>query len=407
MIQAPTLPTTPPSTEPAAPAAPASATVDTLIAHAQDFLSGLFALDPEQALIRAGLTFLTILGGALLVWGLRTLLKALTERVAPEHAADPNKKRVPIGRWTIRIARFAIGVAVVLAILRIWGFDYADLREGPLGAVFGIATRVALILFVSFAAIEVLNLAIANIFARIAKRARNARRAAQVRTLAPLLSGIITTLFVLIAAMMTLSEFGVEIGPLIAGAGIVGLAVGFGAQTLVKDFLTGIFLIVEDTVSIGDIIGIGEFGGVVEDMSLRTIKLRDFDGTLHVFPYSEAQVIHNRTKSFSFAVFNLSVDYSADIPRAIDVMKETGAALRADPDFASLIIDDIEVVGVDQLADSAVVLKARIKTHPAKQWAVQREYLKRVKAAFDAAGVVIPFPTLKLIPPDGPARERD
>lgn len=406
MIQTPTLPSTP-TTEPAAPSAPASTTVDTLIAHAQDFLSGLFALDPEQALIRAGLTVLTILGGALLVWGLRTLLKALTERVAPEHAADPNKKRVPIGRWTIRIARFAIGVAVVLAVLRIWGFDYADLREGPLGAFLGVATRVALILFISFAAIEVLNLAITNIFARIAKRARNARRAAQVRTLAPLLSGIVTTLFVLIAAMMTLSEFGVEIGPLIAGAGIVGLAVGFGAQTLVKDFLTGIFLIVEDTVSIGDIIGIGEFGGVVEDMSLRTIKLRDFDGTLHVFPYSEAQVIHNRTKSFSFAVFDLSVDYSADIPRAIEVMKKTGAELRADPDFAPLIIDDIEVVGVDQLADSAVMLKARIKTHPAKQWSVKREYLQRVKAAFDEAGVVIPFPTLKLIPPDGPVRERD
>lgn len=406
MIQTPTLPSTP-TTEPAAPSAPASTTVDTLIAHAQDFLSGLFALDPEQALIRAGLTVLTILGGALLVWGLRTLLKALTERVAPEHAADPNKKRVPIGRWTIRIARFAIGVAVVLAVLRIWGFDYADLREGPLGAFLGVATRVALILFISFAAIEVLNLAITNIFARIAKRARNARRAAQVRTLAPLLSGIVTTLFVLIAAMMTLSEFGVEIGPLIAGAGIVGLAVGFGAQTLVKDFLTGIFLIVEDTVSIGDIIGIGEFGGVVEDMSLRTIKLRDFDGTLHVFPYSEAQVIHNRTKSFSFAVFDLSVDYSADIPRAIEVMKQTGAELRADPDFAPLIIDDIEVVGVDQLADSAVMLKARIKTHPARQWSVKREYLQRVKAAFDEAGVVIPFPTLKLIPPDGPVRERD
>lgn len=396
-----------PATEPAAPAEPASAALDTFVGHAQSFIDGLLSLDPEQAMIRAGLTLLTVLGGALLVWGLRTLLKALTERVAPEHAADANKKRVPIGRWTIRIARFAIGVAVLLAVLRIWGFDYADLREGPLGALFGIATRVALILFVSFAAIEVLNLGISNVFARIAKRARNARRAAQVRTLAPILSGVVTTLFIAIAAMMALSEFGVEVGPLIAGAGIVGLAVGFGAQTLVKDFLTGIFLVLEDTVSIGDVIKIGEFGGVVEEMSLRTIKLRDFDGTLHVFPYSEAQVIHNRTKSFSFAVFDLSVDYSADIPRAIDVMKQTGAELRADPSFAQLILENIEVVGVDQLADSAVVLKARIKTHPAKQWAVKREYLKRVKAAFDEAGVVIPFPTLKLIPPDDPIRERD
>ena len=396
-----------PPTEPAAPSEPASAAVDTLLGHIQDFIAGLSTLDPEQAMIRAGLTLLVVLGGALLVWGLRMLLKALTERVAPEHANDPAKKRAPIGRWTIRVARFAIGVTVLLVVLRVWGFDYDDLREGPLGAVLGVAIRVALILFVSFAAIELLNLGVTNVFARIAKRARNARRAAQVRTLAPLLSGVITTVLIVIAAMMTLSEFGVEIGPLIAGAGIVGLAVGFGAQTLVKDFLTGIFLVMEDTVSVGDIIGIGQFGGVVEEMSLRTIKLRDFDGTLHVFPYSEAQVIHNRTKSFSFAVFDLSVDYSADIPRAIEVMKQTGAELRVDPAFAPMILDDIEVVGVDQLADSAVMLKARIKTHPAKQWSVKREYLQRVKAAFDQAGVVIPFPTLKLIPPDGPVRERD
>lgn len=397
MIQTPTLPTTPPTTEPSAPAAPASAAVDTLIGHVQSFFEGLVALDPEQAMIRAGLTFLTILGGALLVWGLRTLLKALTERVAPEHAADPNKKRVPIGRWTIRIARFAIGVAVLLAILRIWGFDYADLREGPLGAFLGVATRVALILFVSFAAIELLNLGINNVFARIAKRARNARRAAQVRTLAPILGGVVTTLFITIAAMMTLSEFGVEVGPLIAGAGIVGLAVGFGAQTLVKDFLTGIFLVLEDTVSIGDVIKIGEFGGVVEEMSLRTIKLRDFNGTLHVFPYSEAQIIHNQTKSFSYAVFELIVEQDADLAKAIETMREVGEGLRADEDFNSVILEAPDISGIDRLVDSNIVLKGRIKTLPGKQWGVQRAYLMRILKAFDAAGIDMPTRTMTLV----------
>jgi small conductance mechanosensitive channel len=135
-------------------------------------------------------------------------------------------------------------------------------------------------------------------------------------------------------------------------------------------------------------------------MSLRTIKLRDFDGTLHIFPYSEAQVINNRSKGFSFAVFNLSVAYSADITKALEIMKTTGDEMRQDPAFAPMIVDDIEVVGVDQLADSAVMLKARFKTAPAKQWSVQREYLKRIKAGFDAAGVEIPFPHLKLVPPD-------
>jgi small conductance mechanosensitive channel len=189
---------------------------------------------------------------------------------------------------------------------------------------------------------------------------------------------------------------------LIAGAGILGLAIGFGAQTLVKDFLTGVFLILEDTVSIGDIVTIGNFGGVVEDMSLRTIKLRDFDGTLHIFPYSEAMVIHNKTKSFSFAVFNLSISYTSDIGSALDAMQQVGAELQEDPEFNRFILEPIEVVGVDNLADSAVVLKGRIKTQPAKQWAVQREYLKRIKLAFDANGVEIPFPHLKLVPPDSP-----
>jgi small-conductance mechanosensitive channel len=394
-----------PTPEPAAtPGEPASASFDTLLGHIQSFISGIISLDPEQAMIRAGLTFLVVIGGALLVWGLRLLLKSLTERVAPDHASDPNKKRVPIGRWTIRVARFAIGVTVFLIVLRVWGFDYDDLREGPLGAVLGVATRVALILFVSFAAIELLNLGITNLFTRIAKRARNARRAAQVRTLAPILSGVVTTVLIVIAAMMTLSEFGVEIGPLIAGAGIIGLAIGFGAQTLVKDFLTGIFMVLEDTVSIGDVIKIGEFGGVVEDMSLRTIKLRDFNGTLHVFPYSEAQVIHNSTKSFSFAVFEITVEQDVDVVKAIDVLRAVGEGLRADEDFKSGILEAPDISGIDRIVDGNIVLKGRIKTLPGKQWAVQRAYLMRILKAFDEAGIDMPTRTMTLVqaPPPEP-----
>lgn len=394
-------PTTTPAAEPTEPAQPASA-IDTLATQISDLISGVLALDPEQAAIRGGLSILVLLGALLIVWGLRLILRTVTERIAPaaDNGAQP-KKPLPIGKWSMRIVRFAVFIGAILLILRIWGFDYDDLREGPVGAAFGVAMRIALILVIALVAIELIQLAINRIFARIAARARNARRAAQVRTLAPLLAGVVTTILVVIAAMMLLSEFGVEIGPLIAGAGIVGLAVGFGAQSLVKDFLTGIFLIMEDVVSVGDVIGIGEFGGVVEEMSLRTIKLRDFDGTLHVFPYSEAQVIHNRTKSFSFAVFNLSVDYNTDLKLALQTMERVGAELKQDPDFASFILADIDVVGVDALADSAVMLKARIKTLPGKQWPVQREYLMRIKTAFDEAGVEIPYPHLKVVPSDG------
>ena len=186
---------------------------------------------------------------------------------------------------------------------------------------------------------------------------------------------------------------------LLAGAGVVGIAVGFGAQTIVKDLLTGAFLIVEDIIAVGDVVNIGGSGGLVEKMTLRTIRLRDFDGTLHVLPYGEAQVVHNMTKSFSYYVFDLQVSYESDIDRALELMKTTGDELRADPAFADLILEPIEVVGVDGLGDNGVLLKARIKTRPLDQWTVGREYNRRIKLAFDAAGVEIPYPHMKLVVP--------
>lgn len=371
-----------------------------VFATIDSFVRDIISLDPEQAAIRAGLTLLVVIAASMLIWGLRVLLKALVERVAPEEAEAAPRKKIPIGRWTMRVARIAIVGIAILAILRVWGFDFADLNEGPLGAVLKLVGRVALILVIAFAAIEIAQLAIASTFNRVAKRARNARRAAQVRTLAPLISGIVTSVLMLMAAMMTLSEFGVEIGPLIAGAGIVGLAIGFGAQTLVKDFLTGMFLIIEDAVSVGDSIAIDSTSGVVEQMSLRTIKLRDAQGTLHVFPYSEAQVIHNHTRDFGFAMFTLSLDYSADLGQAIDLMKRVGQDLRVDPDFEQQITADVEIFGVDQLTESAVVLKGRIRTVAGARDGVRRAYLLRIKKAFEDANLPGPITTLKVLRDD-------
>jgi small conductance mechanosensitive channel len=385
-----------------ATAAAEPAILVTLTEQVRSFLDGVLTLDPEQAAISAGLSLLVLIGAALVMLCLRLLLRALIERFAP---ADPDAatKRPRVGRWTMSVARLAVFVAAFLVILRVWGVDLAELTNGPFGVVLGVAGRLALIVVLSLAAIEISQLAIRQLFSRVADRARSMRRASQIRTLAPVLSGVATSALVIAAAMMALSEVGVEIGPLLAGAGIVGLAVGFGAQTLVKDFLTGIFLIIEDTVSVGDVAKIGDATGTVEDMSLRTIKLRAFDGTLQVIPYGEAQIIYNLTKGFSYYVFELSVAYSADLAMALELMKRTGDEMQTDPEFGSLILEPIEVVGVDQLADSGVVLKARIKTLPIKQWAVGREYLKRIKLAFDANGIEIPFPHIKLVAPDTPA----
>lgn len=361
----------------------------------QTFIAGLMSLDPEQAAIRGGLTVLVVLGGALMMWGLRLLLKTVADRFAPTEPGDTPRKRDTIGLWTLRIARVAVFIAALLVVLRVWGFDLEQLTKGPVGAVLGTAGRIALIIVLSLAAIEVSQLAIRQVFSRVATRAKNIRRASQLRTLAPVLTGVTTTTFVLVGTMMALSEVGVEIGPLLAGAGIVGLAVGFGAQTIVKDFLTGIFLIVEDAVSVGDTVRIGDFSGKVEEMSIRTIKLRDFDGTLHIFPYSEAQVIHNSTKSFSYAVFELAISYASDVNEALDLMKKTGDQMRSEEAFAGLISAPIEIAGVDRFTDTRVMLKARIKTAPGKQWTVTREFLRRIKRAFDDADIELapPAPT--------------
>lgn len=354
-------------------------------------------LSSEELAIKLAWTAGIVIGAIALLWLLRFGLRLATRLLSPKQEQDTEKgkeARKEVGGWTMTAARFVIGLISIALALSVWGFD---VRTGALGQVIGVFWRAGFIIMLAIAAIEVFGFVVTRALHRGARHAKDVRRAAQLRTLAPVLKGVITTMVALIGVMMTLSQFGVEIGPLIAGAGIFGLAIGFGAQTLVKDFLTGVFLILEDTVSIGDVISIGEFGGVVEDMSLRTIKLRDFDGTLHIFPYSEAMVIHNKTKSFSFAVFNLSIAYTSDISRALELMHEVGDELRHDETFANAMLDKIDVVGVDKLSDAAVVLKARIKTLPGKQWMIQREYLKRIKFAFDGNGVETPSPSMKLV----------
>jgi small conductance mechanosensitive channel len=234
--------------------------------------------------------------------------------------------------------------------------------------------------------------------ARLAQQTSDPRRAGQIHTLGPLLRGLAQSMVITISTLMILGEIGVQIGPLIAGAGIVGIAVGFGAQTLVKDFLTGMFLVIEDVVSLGDIVTIGGFGGLVEKMTLRTIHLRDTDGTLHIFPYSEAQVVHNLTKTFGYYVFDLQVSYESDVDHALRVMADVGSQLQRDESFRDKILCPIEVMGVDGFADSGVKLKARFKTRPAERWKVGREYNRRIKLAFDAAGISIPYPHVHVVP---------
>ena len=194
------------------------------------------------------------------------------------------------------------------------------------------------------------------------------------------------------ATLMVLRELDVDITPILTGAGIVGLAVGFGAQTLVKDIISGLFLIMEDQVRIGDAVEINAIGGAVEEINLRTIVLRDLEGTVHHISNGEIRTLANKSKDYSYYVIDIGVGYDDDTDRIVEVVRETADELMKDAKFSVSILEPLEVLGVDAFKASEVTLRFRIKTVPMKQWEVGRELRRRLKKAFDAKGIEIPTP---------------
>jgi small-conductance mechanosensitive channel len=195
-----------------------------------------------------------------------------------------------------------------------------------------------------------------------------------------------------VVGLVILKDVGVEIGPILAGAGIVGLAVGFGAQNLVRDVISGFFLILENQVRVGDVAIINGTGGLVEQVNFRTLVLRDMAGVVHVFPNGTINTLSNMTQEWSAYVFEIGVAYKENTDRVISVMTAVLQKLQEDETFGPLILETPEIMGVDKFGDSAVVIKGRIKTLPIRQWMVGREFLRRLKLAFDEEGIEIPFP---------------
>ena len=192
--------------------------------------------------------------------------------------------------------------------------------------------------------------------------------------------------------ILLLMQVGVDVAPLIAGAGVIGLAVGFGAQELVRDVITGFFMLLENHVRNGDVAIINGTGGLVEAIGLRTIRLRDMAGTVHIFQNGKISTLSNMTKDWSAMVFDLGVAYKENTDKVVEVVKRVGDELKSDPEFGPKILEDMEIFGVDSFGDNAVIVKARIKTEPIQQWTVGREFNRRIKMAFDAEGIEIPFP---------------
>jgi small-conductance mechanosensitive channel len=195
-----------------------------------------------------------------------------------------------------------------------------------------------------------------------------------------------------IAAMLVLELFGMKLGPMLAAAGVVGIAIGFGAQHLVQDITNGFFIMLDDEIREGDVVKAGGAYGTVERVGLRQTVLRSIDGNVHFIPNSKIDVVTNMTKTFSYCMLDIGVAYREDVDEVFDVIEEVGARLQTDEPFSEWIQEKIEILGLDEFADSAMIIKARIRVEPIRQWRVKREFNRRLKKAFDERSIEIPFP---------------
>jgi len=212
------------------------------------------------------------------------------------------------------------------------------------------------------------------------------------KTLIGIANGVIIVALWAIFIMIFLKEIGLDIAPILAGAGIIGLAVGFGAQELVRDGISGFFLLLENRVRTGDVAIVNGTGGLVENINLRTITLRDLSGVVHTFQNGKIDTLANMTKEWSAIVFDIGVAYKERVDDVIAIIKEVGDGLQNEEEYKAKFLDPIEIFGLDRFGDSAIIIKARIKTVPSAQWTIGREFNKRLKVAFDEKGIEIPFP---------------
>jgi small conductance mechanosensitive channel len=212
------------------------------------------------------------------------------------------------------------------------------------------------------------------------------------KTLFQILWHILRVTIWVMAIIMVLGQLGLQVGPILAGVGIMGLAVGFGAQSLVKDVINGFFLMLENHYSVGDVVRTAGVAGRVEAVTLRVTTLRDLQGRVHVIPNGQIETLSNYTKQWSRAVLDIGVAYKEDVDEVIEVLKEVGEELRKDEQFKAFITEPMNILGVEDLGDSEVTIRMFFTTQPLKQWDVSREFRRRVKKAFDEKGIEIPFP---------------
>jgi small conductance mechanosensitive channel len=256
--------------------------------------------------------------------------------------------------------------------------------------------RVILILLFAWLLMKLARRLIATFRTYMGSRTENPEELQRIATLARVFRYIATAAITLVAGMLALAELGISIAPILGAAGVVGLAVGFGAQSLIKDYFTGLFILLENQIRQGDVVEAGGKAGLVEEITLRYLRLRDFEGSVHYVPNGLITTVTNKSRGFAQSVIKVGIAYRESVDEAFAAMREVGESMRRSADYGEKILDDMEIIGVDAWADSAVILCCRFKVKPLEQWSVRREFLRRLKEKFVACGIEIPFPHLTL-----------
>jgi small conductance mechanosensitive channel len=318
--------------------------------------------------------------------GLDQRYPGLEKRVATYH---------PLARALISTV---VAVAGMIVLLQAWGLDsFGWFGRGEVGGrVLAASGTIVATLIAALAVWEITNAAIERHLARLARDAQLSR-SARLRTLLPMLRTTLLMSVCVVAGLMVLSEIGVNIAPLLAGAGVIGLAIGFGSQKLVQDIITGLFLLLENAMQVGDVVSLGGMTGTVENLSIRTIRLRALDGAVHIVPFSAVTTVTNMTRDFGFAVLDVSLGLNEEPDHVADVLRGIATEMRTEKEWRGVILADLDVMGVERFTDLAWVMRVRMKTLPASRWAVGRELNRRIKYKFDALAIESPMTSFRAL----------
>ena len=334
-----------------------------------------------------------IVARIVLIMGLGTLHRILRQAddAAVQHTGVAGRLTTyqPLLR---AILRMIIGIATVLGLLQVWGLPVLTwLLQAELGArLLRTLGSIAFSIALAVGVWEVVNLGIERHLANLAASAQ-AARSARLRTLLPMFRSALMVAICVVTALIVLAEIGLNIAPLLAGAGVLGVAIGFGSQRLVQDVITGMFLLLENTMQVGDVVTLGGLSGTVENLSIRTIRLRALDGSMHIVPFSAVTTVTNMTRDFGYAVVDVSLGLNENPEHVADVLRDVAGTLRREDKWSPGISGDLEVMGIDRFIDNALVLRTRMRTTPNQRWSVGREFNRRIKQRFDELGIQSPI----------------